>query len=263
MTFVMWLTLLPPSASMTNDYNWRGFTITLTKPDGTTEKLGPFVTDSTASCYTSYTPDQIGNWTAKVDFPGQVYGVGFITPSPYTGVYANDTFSASSYTTKFIVRQEPVPEEVVYPLPTQFWTRPIEGQNEQWYKVASNWFGQSYQWAPAGVQDDYFQMGGIAPNSAHVMWVQPIETGGIVGGTNTSFNGNAFYSGTQYNSRYAGSGTGGNIYPIIMWGRLYYTLPYGNGGTGGGFRMVDLVTGEILRETNKNTEPASSQIGTG
>ena len=57
MTFVMWLTLLPPSSSVNNDWNWRGIKLTLTKPSGATEVLGGstgFTTDSTGSTYTSY-----------------------------------------------------------------------------------------------------------------------------------------------------------------------------------------------------------------
>ena len=78
MTFVMWLTLMPPGSSVTNDWNWRGIKLTLTKPSGATEVLGGttgFTTDSTGSTYTSYVPDEIGNWTVRVDFPGQLYGV--------------------------------------------------------------------------------------------------------------------------------------------------------------------------------------------
>ena len=71
MTFVMWLTLLPPSSSSTNDWNWRGIKLTLTKPSGATEVLGGpagFTSDSTGSCYTSYVPDEIGNWTVTIEF---------------------------------------------------------------------------------------------------------------------------------------------------------------------------------------------------
>ena len=43
-----------PSAA----YGWSGITFTIVKPDGTTETLGPFTTDSTGSGYTTYAPSK-------------------------------------------------------------------------------------------------------------------------------------------------------------------------------------------------------------
>ncbi len=60
-----------PSAS----YGWSGITITVTKPDGTTETLGPFTTDSTGSTYTTYVPTQIGNYTITTNFPNNTYPI--------------------------------------------------------------------------------------------------------------------------------------------------------------------------------------------
>ncbi len=112
MTFIMWLTLLPPSGLSTNDWNWRGLKLTLTKPSGATEVLGGssgFTSDSTGSCYTTYTPDEIGNWTATISFPGQVYGVNppFYIGNIQSNAFYNDTFQPSSYTTYFQVQEEP------------------------------------------------------------------------------------------------------------------------------------------------------------
>src|SRR5665647_3250075 len=45
------------------DLKWTGITLTITKPDGTIETLGPFSTDSTGSSFTQYTPTQVGNYT--------------------------------------------------------------------------------------------------------------------------------------------------------------------------------------------------------
>src|SRR5665648_295976 len=60
-----------PSAS----YGWSGITITVTKPDGTSETLGPFTTDSTGSTYTTYVPTQIGNYTIATNFPNNTYPI--------------------------------------------------------------------------------------------------------------------------------------------------------------------------------------------
>ena len=228
MTFVMFLTLMPPGSSVNNDVRWRGYMLYVTKPDNSTDTLGPFSTDSVGNTYAAYTPSQIGNYTVTFKFPGQV----LIT----TGTYANDTFLPSQDTATFIVQEDPIQQDPSYPLPSEYWTRPIEGQNDRWFQVASNWLAGPQTVTPAGVGDDYFQKDGIAPNSAHIMWTKPLEDGGIVGGTGLEIEGNAFYSGTQYNPRFDS--------PIIMYGRLYYEVPYGNSAGGGGFKCVDLRTGE-------------------
>jgi outer membrane protein assembly factor BamB len=228
MSFVMFLTLVPPGSSVNNDIRWRGYTLTITKPDGSNETLGPYSTDSVGTTYALYTPDQVGNYSVTFKFPGQILTT--------TGTYANDTFLPSQSTAKFIVQQDSIPQDPIFPLPSQYWTRPIEGQNDQWYLVASNWLAGAQCVTPAGVGDDYFQKDGIAPNSAHIMWTKPLEDGGIVGGTDLDVEGNAFYSGTQYNPRFDN--------PIIMYGRLYTEIPYGNSGGGGGYMCVDLRTGE-------------------
>ena len=130
--FVIWNTRVPDGALVTNDIRWKNYTIVLTKPDNTTEVLGGFNSDPTGSTYTQYTPNQIGNWTVKLIFPAQILTT--------TGTYANDTFKESTYTTTFTVQQDAISSvSYQYPLPTEYWTRPIEGQNNDWYTIASNW----------------------------------------------------------------------------------------------------------------------------
>ena len=46
-------------------------TIKVTKPDGTTETLGPFTADDTGGTYAPYTPTQLGNYTFQMSYPGQ------------------------------------------------------------------------------------------------------------------------------------------------------------------------------------------------
>ena len=86
------------------------------------------------------------------------------------------------------VQQQPL-TQTFYPLPTAYWTRPIEGENIYWYTVASNWLGPS-----SGQLGTYnvggfnnYQNSGTAPTSGHIMWTMPIEFGGVVGGSNTAF----------------------------------------------------------------------------
>ena len=154
---VFWVDKLPPTAAGHAGDRWF-FYVDVTKPDETKETVGPFTSDPVGGSYYSLTPQETGTYTFTARFGPQV-----ITGSNGTGVYnyniaINDTYLASSATTTLTVQDEPIPEPVNYPLPTEYWTRPIEGQNVQWYTIASNWLGSPQI---AGK----YQPGGSAPNS--------------------------------------------------------------------------------------------------
>ncbi|MEJ5328519.1 MAG: hypothetical protein WHU54_09790, partial [Candidatus Bathyarchaeia archaeon] len=158
----------------------------------------------------------------------------------WSGTYRNAVFlGATSKTVYLTVQEEQLPDPIAsYPLPTEYWTRPIEGQNTDWWKISSHWLGYMHPSIYRMVQPD-----GAAPNSAHVMWTKPIDEGGVVGGSNLGIEGNMFYSGSAYNPRFAA--------PIIMNGKVFYELPFMNSGTGGGWMCVDLRTGEEIWYNDK------------
>jgi hypothetical protein len=230
---VFWIDKSLPSSSIANAIRAHDFKLTITYPDGTTEvKNWPVVPDTTSSQYMSFTPSKIGEYTFKFDYLGQTY--------TWSGTYQNDVLLPSTKTTTLTVVQEGLPPIIgTYPLPDEYWTRPIEGQNTVWYKIASNWLGDkdfSGAGSPQIVND--FQPDGIAPNSSHVMWTRAVNDGGVVGGSNIGVDGNTFYTGSSYEQRFSK--------PIIVDGRLFYQLPSGNAAGGGGFQAVDLRTGEAL-----------------
>ena len=77
-------------------YGWEGLTITVTKPNGEKETLGPYKTDSTGGTGAIFVPNIAGNYTLQSHFPQQrmpttVAGGGF---SGY-GVPANTTMLAA------------------------------------------------------------------------------------------------------------------------------------------------------------------------
>jgi outer membrane protein assembly factor BamB len=249
-----WLDWVPPGAGGIGGDRWRNLTVDVTKPDGSKEMLGPFTSDPIGGAYDLYTPDQIGTYTFKFNFPGQnasMYGpTGEISVNPSLWDYINDTFLPSSAVTTLNVQQEEVKQIPDYPLPTEYWVRPIEGQNTAWAKIASNYlapFGAAYV---AG--SDRFQPDGVAPDSPHIMWTKPLAFGGVVGGSNTEIPEVAFYTGLSYESRFST--------PIIIYGRLYYALPLGNNAVGGGYVCVDLNTGETLWWQNYTVNPTFGQL---
>ncbi len=233
-SITMWIDKVPPSAAGSAGDRWTGYSISITKPDGTTETKGPFVSYAESTAFTSFTPTQPGTYTIKFTFPGQVaslYNPQNGQPGDATSAFINDTFLGSSATTILVAQQNPITAVQDYGLPSSYWTRPIEGQNTNWATVASNFLG-----APQIV--GVYQADGSAPNSAHIMWAKPLSFGGVVGGSRTGIPGVSYYTGLSYEGQF------GN--PLILHGRLYYPLPQSDNAIGGGYVCVDLQTGEQI-----------------
>jgi hypothetical protein len=228
---VMWIDKPLPQADVSNDIRRHNYTLTITAPNNDHEVMEwDEVFDTTSIQYTLYQPTQVGTYTLLFEYAGQVYTWN------ETGAqreWTNDTFSAASKEITLTVQSEQLPNPTLsYPLPEEYWTRPIEGQNTDWWKISSNWLSGPY--TQNNVAAD-----GVGPNTPHVMWTKPVQDGGVVGGNiTTSLNGDTYYSGMAYNTRANN--------PIIMHGRLYYELPFGNSGQGGGWICVDLRTGEEI-----------------
>ncbi len=230
------------------------YTITITKPDGSNETLPPsgaqgiynqaiqdgkFVSDSTGSGWTTWVPTQVGNHSATVKFWG--------TAVPHTGFSTSGerdwygvVLKESTYTTPFEVKAEPQTPVgwTTVPLPTEFWSRPIEGQNTEWYQISSNWLNNAHDKDNGGYNNKY-QPDGTAPNSGHILWTKTTEDGGVVGGTSFSVPGETFNAGHQYQTRFPQQ-------QIIMHGRLYYRESNWYSASPGDYVCVDLQTGEEI-----------------
>ena len=144
--------------------HWRDLTVTVTRPDNTTETLGPYTTDSTGGTGGTYTPATVGNYTLQTHFPGQQNTATEKSASHAAGT----TMKASdSWVLALVVQEDPIPYYPGVPLPTEYWTRPIDSQNREWYTIAgSSW------------ETDYNE----GPESAHILWVKPFAIGGVAGG---------------------------------------------------------------------------------
>ena len=249
---IFWIDKTFDGTAVTNDYRFHNYKVTITAPDGKTEiKTFDYIVDTTSSHYTSYTPTQVGTYKFDFEFPGQDYNTFSHNPN---SAYVNDTYLASSASTTLIVQQEQVLKAPNYPLPSEYWTRPIEGQNSAWFQIGSNWLGGWGSTITYNVQPD-----GIAPETPHIMWTKPLQYGGVVGANNIGVNGSMYYAGESYEERFA--------YPLIIQGTLFYPLPRSNSAPtglsdtiGGGYVAVDLRTGEQLWKKDYAVNPSFASL---
>lgn len=191
-----WITPPPPW-----DGNWahppipyEGYTVTITKPGGTTETKGPFTSFGSGSMYFTYTPATLGTYSAKFSFPGDA------------------THTASeSRTMSFTVQQEKIPDYPGAQLPTGYWERPINSENREWFNLAGNWLSSSWS-MPYNASIGSFNPYSTGPKTAHILWRKPVGLGGLVGGE---------YGSQAFNRLEDVPATA--VYPILMAGRVYYT----------------------------------------
>ena len=239
------------AALLSNNYRFHNYNLTITAPDGTvTTQIFAIISDTTSSQYITYTPSQVGNYTFVFTFPGQAYGV---NGNGYEkSVLINDTYLASSATTTLNVQQEQIPAAInSYPLPEQYWSRPIYGENTDWWAISSNWLGSGSgptQGYGATVFATLYHSDAVGPLTSHVMWTRPLQFGGVVGGNQFTAGGSypsgaaqgaQYYEGSSYQPRF--------VNPIIMNGYLFYTEPSSfTGPLSGPTDAVDLRTGQVL-----------------
>jgi outer membrane protein assembly factor BamB len=220
------------------EMGWEGLTVTVTRPDGQTETLGPFRTDSTGGTGTLYTPTMVGTYTLQTNFPEQTVTLQpFFSPFPVERTF----LAGSSEPFALVVQDEPIPYYPAHALPTEYWTRPIDAQLREWSDIAGSWL-----YVPRNKFTPYND----GPETAHILWVEPLTMGGIVGGAlgtpdleDLGYHG--FECGDAYEGKWGGRVMGwSSAGPIIIAGRLYY-----RDGAHAMPRMyycVDLHTGEEL-----------------
>jgi hypothetical protein len=249
-TVGMWLQIPPPSAQAAYGDRWHNFKVTVTKPDGTSETLGPFTSDDTGGTYTTYAPTTTGNYSFVFNFPGET--LAGVNPAPplFPGAPPNqfigDYFMPStSEVAHLTVQQEAIPPIPTNPLPTQFWTRPVQAGNGVWSTITGNWLGlgapiifpNTGDYNITGSYNPYSE----APLAPHILWTKPVSFGGLVGGEFGGSDTSNYYSTSQYEPKWA---------PIIMNGVMYYVIYPNSMTTPAGWIAVDLRTGATLWTKN-------------
>jgi outer membrane protein assembly factor BamB len=235
-------------AQIGNSYRFHNYQLIITAPDGTnTTKTFPVIEDTTSSQQTTFTPTSVGTYTLTFNYPGQVYGEG---GNGYSGsALINDTYLPSSASTKLIVQQDPIQSPLTSaPIPTEYWSHPIYGQNTDWWTISSNWLGSGSPILEGYTSSTLFHPDAVGPLTSHVMWTRQLQTGGVVGGNafvaggsdpNENGQGVAYFEGSSYQPRF--------VNPIIVGGYLYYTTPISFTGQASGPTVcVDLRTGNTM-----------------
>jgi hypothetical protein len=207
-----------PDYLMATSEGWEGLTVTVTRPDGETENLGPYRTDSTGGTGDVYVPTMTGTYTFVTNFPEQDYN--------------NVTYlESSSAPLELVVQEERVEYYPSFSLPNEYWSRPIDAQFREWYSISGNWL-----WG-TGLSSGIDQPNSYAPyndgpETAHILWTKKLTTGGLVGG---ALYDHAYEDGDAYEGLWSNS--------IILNGILYYNK-YKSGYPIQEVVAVDVHTGE-------------------
>jgi hypothetical protein len=186
------------------------YTYTFTRPDGTQDVVVGGPSFGEGSAWLFYKPSAVGNWSVTLYWPGDAnftdctsppFNFEVRTTSPYT--YAADI-----------------------PLPTGYWTRPINGENRLWYQISGDWRQASYD-SSYSKYNQYSQ----APATSHILWVMSQTdanwVGGLIGGTEYSME---ISSASERSSLSVGR---------VANGRAYMVRPDGT-------HCFDVKTGETL-----------------
>ena len=231
---VFWLNELPRTAVGAYGDRFR-FYVDITTPSGDKETLGGsegFLSDPVGAGYASYTPSEVGTYKIVARFPGHTY-TGEPAPPPESGItprstqYIGDILESSESNPVYLaVQEEPIQPWPEAPLPTEYWTRPINSMSRSWGVIASNWLSSSLQ--QNGPTTNFAW--GTGPESAHIMWNRPMWAGGIM---DARFNDLGYdtvhYEGLSFSP------------PLILNGVLYYNV---RSHPRMGWYAVDLYTGE-------------------
>jgi hypothetical protein len=254
---IMWVDKVISGAAIPNDIRFHNYKLVITDPNGETqEETFAVVQDTTSAQYYSFTPTKTGTYNLTFYFPQQTYT--WTTPlssffgPPTPNENTNDTYLASNATTTVTVQDEQVTAITSYPLPTEYWTRPIYGENTDWWVISSNWLGTGAPGFSGGTVTGYVD-DAIGSKTSHVMWTKSLQFGGVVGGNEYEVQGDTFFEGSAYINRYTN--------PIIISGNIYYSEPLGfSSGTGRQTVCVNLRTGELVWARQDIPEPSFALI---
>ena len=246
MLLVVWTADMPPDIgetvgtvdSPTGRAGWPNLEIVMTKPDNTNQTLIVPYSDPIGGSYLSFTPEVVGTYKIQAMF---------------SAMWKNSTTSKDYYsaavspTDTFTVQEEMVPLWTESPLPTGYWSRPINDASRAWFVLGGNWLGGAHEQpigSAGGTTTRLVQ--GKGPESAHILWSKPYYVGGIM---EENFGEVGYQTGHYQGLAWSA---------IALNGKLFYS-PRADSTQTQGVLCVDLYTGETLYFLNE-TMPAFGQI---
>jgi hypothetical protein len=225
-----------------------GYQITITKPDGTKDQYTLNSERDTAATWMEYSPDQIGEYKYKVDFPGTFCPAGYyndgtvyttategasgynVAVTNYTGSTYYTPNSSPEYT--FTVQQDMVWSYGAIALPNDYWTRNVAVELREWLPILGDWpwygpagpdFYELYPndspyWSPRTDFYPYVQ----GPSSAHIAWKRVQGIAGITGAGRYGT-----YGATEWSYEVPAATTSLNpgVITMVIGGRGYITVP--------------------------------------
>jgi outer membrane protein assembly factor BamB len=253
----MFVDKVTPTATGVGGDRWQNLALTITSPSGKVTNMGPFAADAAGGAPATFVPDELGNYTVVFYFPGQTLtgqtGTGIMGNNPqYIGnVYGNSTSAPAIIS----VQQDPVGSIPENPLPTEYWQRPVEAFNHQWWTILGNWLGTTTQssfsstggYSYFGNYNSYTQ-GVFSP---HIVWTNPVAPGGQLGGPFAGDAASNYFTGMEYQPKYS---------PVILNGVIYYqSFPTSNSQPGPWIAR-DLRTGTQLWTLNTTDSLLCGQV---
>jgi hypothetical protein len=126
----LWVCPTYDATTITNDYRFHNWTLTITAPSGTvTTQHFDTIQDTTSNIGTTFVPTEVGTYNLTLTVPPQA--VNDYSHSS-TSQYINDTYMGGTASTTLTVQQDAISDISYPPLPTEYWTRPIFGTNSMW-----------------------------------------------------------------------------------------------------------------------------------
>ena len=242
-TVGFWINEPPPTAATIYGDRFGNMTVKVTKPDRTSETLGPFTSDDTGGTYTTYTPTQLGTYTFQMSFAGWTLTNANPNPASPTSVFTNDVFLPSiSSAVTLTVQQDQVGAVSSAPLPTSYWQTPINAQNvHNWYTLAgASLLVTGYSTSSGSLYNvsSNYNPYTDAPQTAHILWTKPVAFGGVLGGQygGSTTYGN-YYSTEQYEHKFEA---------LVINGYSYYTEFPASSSNPTANLCVDLRTGQVV-----------------
>ena len=189
----MWITPAPGAHRFFPD-----FKLTITKPDGTQDviTMDSYVADGTA--WLEYIADQPGEWKLKWEFPGVYFPAGrYFEGSIITNTTGGQLYNKAVYCPPAATKEQTliVQEDMVWSwpavsLPTDYWSRPVNEENREWWPILGNypWYGPGggAMWDELYPDTNPYANPAYAfvpwvqgPNSPHIVWKREYNLGGL------------------------------------------------------------------------------------